>query len=274
VYPSDLVPYKVRADVVLVGHAHAPGGSATSMEVAFRFGSGGNGFARRALVFGDRRWQKAKVGHEPSAPEPFARMPVAFDRAFGGPRFGANPIGLGFHDPMHVGPVLLPNIEDPDRVLKSPKQAPPPAVFAPIPLAWKDRWADAHEAGLCLADTLDWARFQAAPLAQQLAFLRGDEPFVIAGLSARHPVIEGTLPGIVGRAFAVRRGAPDGFEEVALRLDTVVIDVDAMKIDLVWRGALPVPDELSPDVQGLYLLADKVGAETPLADARTKLLRP
>jgi hypothetical protein len=35
-----------------------------------------------------------------------------------------------------------------------------------------------------------------------------------------------------------------------------------------------VSDERSPDVQGLYLLADKLGAETPLADARLKVLRP
>jgi hypothetical protein len=242
------------------------------MEVAFRFGSEENGFARRVLVFGDRRWQKAKGGLQPSPPEPFARMPIAFDRAFGGPRFGPNPAGIGHHDPMRPGPVPLPNLEDPEQILRTPKQSPPPAVFTPIPLAWKDRWAEAHESGLCLADTLSLTRFQAAPPAQQLAFLRGDEPFAITGLSARHPTLEGTLPGIFGRAFALWRGGR--FEEVPLRLDTALFDVDAMTLQLVWRGALPVVDERAPEVQGLYLLADKVGVETPLADARTKVLRP
>ncbi len=283
VYPSDLVPYKVRADVVLVGHAVAPGGSATSMEVAFRFGSGDSGFARRILVFGDRTWVRAKGPFAPTAPEPFVRMPLAFDRAFGGPGFAPNTAGLGHHDPMHRGPVPLPNLEDPDQVLRTPRQCPPPAACSPIPLAWKDRWADKHESGLCLADALDWTRFQAAPAPQQLAFLRGDEPFAIAGLSARHPAIEGSLPGLRARCFAEWRGlattggpppAPARFEEVALRLDTVVFDVDAMKVSLVWRGAVPVDDERAPGIQGLYLLADPLGAETPLADARVKVLRP
>src|SRR5262249_39728748 len=128
------------------------------------------------------------------------------------------------------------------------------------------------ESGLCLADSLDWARFQAAPPAQQLAFLRGDEPFAISGLSARHPIIEGALPGILGRAFA--RWKDERFEEVPLRLDTVVIDVDARRLALGWRGALPVADKQPPAVQGPSPLADKVGAETPLADAHAKVLRP
>jgi hypothetical protein len=278
VYPSDLVPYKVRADVVLVGHAFAKDGSATSMDVVFRFGSEGNGFERRVTVFGDRRWEKSKFGLEPSAPEPFARMAIAFDRAFGGPRFALNPAGIGHHDPMHRGPVLLPNLEDPEQVLRNPRQMPAPAVFAPIPIAWKDRWAIARVSGLCLAEeAIDWARFQAAPASQQLAFLRGDEPFTLVGLSARHPTLAGALPGLRARAFATRKqagGEAPGLDEIALRLDTVVFDVDAMKLDLVWRGALPVADEQKPDVAGIYLLADKLGAETELADVRAKVLRP
>jgi hypothetical protein len=97
VYPSDLVPYKVRADVVLVGHAVAPGGSATSMEVSFGFGADGQGFLRRVQVFGDRRWEKARIGVSPTPPEPFTRMPIIYARAFGGPRFAPNPDGIGHH---------------------------------------------------------------------------------------------------------------------------------------------------------------------------------
>jgi hypothetical protein len=269
-----LVPYKVRADVVLVGHASAVGGAVTQMEASFRFGDGDNGFSRTVVVFGDRRWQKGKGAMEPSAPEPFTRMAVSFDNAFGGPHFGPNPAGKGLHDPMARGPVPLPNLEDPDRRIRSPRASPPPAAFGPVPLAWKIRWERTHEAGLCLADTLDWTRFQAAPARQQLAFLRGDEPYALTGLSALHPTLEGSLPGLRARCFATWKAQPSRFEEVPLRLDTVVIDVDAMKIDLVFRGALPVADQKAPDVGGLYFLADRVGAEIPMDEARVKVLRP
>ena len=47
-----------------------------------------------------------------------------------------------------------------------------------------------------------------------------------------------------------------------------------MKLELVWRGALAVADEERPDVRASYLLADAVGSEMSLADARGKLLRP
>jgi hypothetical protein len=127
---------------------------------------------------------------------------------------------------------------------------------------------------VCLAEELDWTRFQAAPRAQQLPFLRGDEPFAITGFSSRGAV-SGALPGIRAQCFAVRRHegqAKPRFEEVRLELDTVVFDLDEMKVDLVWRGAVAVADQTSPDIAALYLLAPKLGAEMSLDDARAKLL--
>ena len=38
IYPSDYAIFKPRADVILLGHAHAPGGKATAMRVGLRFG--------------------------------------------------------------------------------------------------------------------------------------------------------------------------------------------------------------------------------------------
>jgi hypothetical protein len=271
-YPSDLAPYKVRADIVLVGHAIAPAGAATSMEVGLRFGADDNGFERRALVFGDRTWVQTGVALVPSAPESFATIPVTYDRAFGGPRYPKNPVGIGHKNSMRRGPAALPNLEDPEELLRVPAQSPPPLAFAPIPLAWKDAWAASRDGGVCLAEELDWTRFQAAPRAQQLAFLRGDEPFTITGFSL-HGTVSGALPGIRAQCFAFHRAAAR-FEEVRLELDTVVFDLDQMKVDLVWRGAVAVADEASPDITALYLLAPKLGAEMSLEDARAKLLPP
>ncbi len=268
-YPSDLVLFKPRADILLRGHAHPPGGRAPSSEVVFKFGhpAGPDAspprFERRVLVFGDRVWERGKAGPVPSRPEPFSRMPLTWDRAFGGPAFDLNPAGKGFREPLRVPRDLsLPNLEDPDRRLRLPTQRPAPASPGPIPEAWRKRWSalgrDAPVFG-ALCDTLDWTLFQAAPRAQQLPYLRGDEPFEVTGTHSQHPTLKGCLPGLAARAEVTWKagGAP---VEVALALDTVVLDTDAMKVHLVFRGVLPVSDEREPGIAGVKLVVEKVVA--------------
>ena len=268
-YPSDLVLFKPRADILLRGHAHAPGGRASSSEVVFKFGhpAGPDAspprFERRVLVFGDRVWERGKAGPVASRPEPFSRMPLTWDRAFGGPAFELNPAGKGFREPLRVPRDLsLPNLEDPERRLRLPTQRPAPASPGPIPEAWRKRWSrlgrDAPVFG-ALCDTLDWTLFQAAPRAQQLPHLRGDEPFEVKGTHSQHPTLKGCLPGLAARAEVTWKagGAPLG---VALALDTVVLDTDAMKVHLVFRGVLPVSDEKEPGIAGVKLVVEKVGA--------------
>ena len=274
VYPTDFALYKVRADVVLTGHACAPKGAVTTMEAHLAFGSEGNSFSRGVVVLGDRRWEAGLAAARPSAPEPFVRMPLIHARAFGGKKCDANPVGTGFPDRMRRGPALLPNLEDPGRRLRTPNQTAEPACFAPIPRSWKDLWASRGSRRAvwpCFPEELDWTLFQAAPPAQQLAFLRGDEAFEIAGMRRDHPVLTGSLPGIRARAVVVRRGDP---EEIALRLDTVVFDLDAMTLQLIWRGAATVPDERAPDLDAIHLHVESAAAEpTPINLPRDKALR-
>lgn len=261
VYPSDFAIYKVRADVVLTGHACAPKGAAPSVEAGLTFGSEGNAFERRLVVFGDRTWASGPNAPRASAPEPFVRMPLVHARAFGGTKYDQNPIGLGYPDRMRRGPASLPNLEDPDRLLRTPNQSATPACFAPIPLAWKQRWASRgrnRAAWPCLPEELDWTLFQAAPPAQQLAFLRGDEAFAIAGMRRDHPVLTGSLPGIRARGLLVRRGARAA---IALHLDTVVFDLDAMTLQLIWRGTATVSDERAPDLDAVHLITESAVAE-------------
>jgi hypothetical protein len=274
VYPTDFALYKVRADVVLTGHACAPRGAVATMSARFAFGSEGNAFTRAVVVTGDRRWEPGATPARASAPEPFVRMPLIHARAFGGAKYDENPVGVGFPDRMRRGPALLPNLEDPGRRLRTPNQTAKPACFAPIPRSWKDLWASRgskRPVWPCFPEELDWTLFQAAPPAQQLAFLGGDEAFEIAGLRQDHPVITGSLPGIRARAILVRRGAA---EELALRLDTVVFDLDAMTLQLVWRGTATVPDERAPDLESIHLSTESAAAEPTHVDVlRDKALR-
>jgi hypothetical protein len=269
---ADRAPFKVRADVVLIGHACAPAGPVAVMEVGFDFGAEGNAFARRLRVSGDRRWEAGGPFPRPSAPEPFVRMPLAWERAFGGPGFEANPAGIGHADAMRRArrePVPLPNLEDAGRLLRTITQTPAPACFAPVPLAWKDRAAPRKSPHL--PEDFDWTRYQSAPAAQQLAFLHGDEPFAIAGCHPRHPALTGALPGLRARCFSRIEGR---FEEIPVRLDTVVIDADALTLHLLWRGALGVPDERAPGIQAIYLMTERTGdPPATLDEARERLSR-
>lgn len=123
-----------------------------------------------------------------------------------------------------------------------------------------------------LPEELDWTGHQAAPRSQQVPFLRGDEPFEIQGAHAKHATLRGSLPGVRARCFARRKPEAGGlFEEVTLRLDTVVLDPDALKLDLVRRGAVTVPDERAPDVEALHFLVEEAASGgISLADARAR----
>ena len=94
---------KPGTDVVLIGEAFAPRSRpATSVDVSLRVGP----VAKTVRVFGDRAWVTG-ASDRISSPEPFVRMPLAYERAFGGvleldpdtnrttldPR---NPAGVGF----------------------------------------------------------------------------------------------------------------------------------------------------------------------------------
>lgn len=258
VYPSDLAPFKVRADVALVGHAHAPPGGATEMEVRFKFGEEGRGFDRKLLVFGDRTWVKSGAFYKLSAPERFLQVPLSLDRAFGGKGSEKNPAGLGFFTGTPKSPVPMANLEDPNSRVRTPKQSPDPACFAPLSTAARDPGDSPDPAARSLPERFDWTRHQAAPPAQRLPFLRGDEPFEIAGIHPKLPVIKGTLPGVAVRCTAERQKAK---EDIPMRLDTVFFDMDEKTVTLVWRGTLTVSDERQPDVRSLHLLT------TPLDDA-------
>ena len=270
-YPTDFAIFKPKADVTLRGHAYAPGGSSTASRVSFRFGRRGSGFERTIAVFGDRRWQGA-MKLAPTEPRPFQKIPLVYERAFGGPTFDANPVGLGRDG------ALVPNLEDPAALVRDPSDAPRPMSFGAIPVLWRGRWSRLGTFGPAwqkarwpyFPEDFDWTFFQAAPAEQQVAHLQGDETFEIVGAHPDHPVLSGSLPRLRARCFAqMTTEAGGAFHEVVLRLDTVSFDVDAMKVNLVWRGMLTVRDDEASDVAELFVTAEPLaGHPATLEEAR------
>lgn len=276
-YPSDFVPFKPRADVTLTGHAYAPGGSSPAALARFRFGRGSAGFERQIAVFGERSWQQTVVKLAPTEPARFERIPIVHELAFGGPGFDRNPMGRGYG-----AATTLPCLEDPNHLITSPGDAPGPMTFGAVPMLWRERWSRLGSYGGDWLKTrwpyfphdFDWAFFQAAPPAQQLDRIEGDEPFEIVGMHPEHPKLQGSLPRLAPRCFAQKTTESGGeLVEIVLRLDTVTLDVDEMKVNLVWRGLLEVRDDEASEIAELFLMVEPLGgAHVDLAEARAKYL--
>jgi hypothetical protein len=247
---GDLVLTKKTTDVIVAGHAYAPDGRAVSeLTAGFRVGP-----VQKVLrIVGDRVWN----GTRPTAAEPFVKMPLVYERAFGGvdrrssnPERDAdwrNPVGTGFAlSREHLDGVALPNVEYPDDRVSSWKDRPRPAGFGPIGSHWPararfagtygDKWMKERQP--LLPDDLDDRFFQCAPEDQQApAFLHGGEPVIL-----HHMTPSGDrsfrLPKIF-LGFDTRFN--DGSREIhhGRKLHTVIIEADHPRLSLVWHSALP-----------------------------------
>jgi hypothetical protein len=248
--PSDVCLTKPAVDVLLLGTAYAPGGRPTTqMDVTLTAGP-----VRKAVrVFGDRVWQKSGVGHAISPPLPFERMPLVWERAYGGmdkadgePRAEPrNPVGLGYRAPDGDTPVeglRLPNLEDPADPIASWKQHPAPAGFAPICGHWAprksfagtydERWQ--QERAPYLPADFDPRFFQLAPPGLIAPFLQAGEWIQVQGASPSG-LLRFQLPPLRIEMTYIVGGAP---QPVPAHLDTVLIEPDAGRLVLIWRSAL------------------------------------
>ncbi len=255
-YASDLDPLKPRGECMVIGSFHAPGGRpVTQSKVAFQIGSIG----KQLAVIGDRAWHLGRA----SDPSPMTTMPLSWERAFGGPGFADNPVGRGIAAVTidKQSRVLLPNIEDPHRMIAAREQRPRPVGVGPVPRTWSSRMRlagtyDAHWQRTrypFFPEDLDWRFFNAAPVDQQIdGFWRGDEEIALLNLHAQHPNVRCRLPGLRAQAFLAAQGS-ERLHDVGLALDTITVDADAGLVYCVWRGVTQVAREDLSDIQHLYV---------------------
>lgn len=256
---SDLAPGKPRADVVVLGHARAPGGRAvTEASVAVRVGS----VSAKLDVTGDRTWKKGLMGVAPGKPERFTAIPLVWERAYGGTcpakegdglvAYRPNPVGRGFWlTDKDAADQPLPNFEWPGDPLRKLASRPAPAGFGFVSPDWESRasLAGTYDAKWeksrmpLLPEDFDPGFFNVAPAVLQSArFFEGGEPVRLAGLHE-----EGEF------AFELPRDRVEvdlltPGDRVATHpavLDTVVIDADANRVTLVWRACVRAPEPLT-----------------------------
>lgn len=249
-YEADLVLTKKTTDVLVVGHAYAPGGKPVpELDVGFRVGS----VQKILRVFGDRKW--GSFG--PSEPQPFVRMPITYERAFGGVDALSehperdwdwrNPVGTCFAvEKSHLADRLLPNIEYPNARFESWNDRPPPAGFGAIAGHWQpraglagsydDKWMSTRQP--LLPEDFDDRFFQCAPADQQAReFLRGGEPVVLYRLTPG-----GDLRFLLPKVYlGFETRFYDGSREIhkTRKLHSVILEPDFPRVSMVWHSALP-----------------------------------
>ncbi|XXX80300.1 DUF2169 domain-containing protein [Sorangium sp. So ce134] len=228
---SEVAPYLPSVGVVLTGHACAPGGHPVATMIA-----------RLAIYRGETRLLDKRltiVGDRSPVPpwrsQPFQRMPLVYERAFGGPGVPDNPVGVGASS--SAAPAL-PNLLDPFQPTRA-------AGMGPISPRWPARQrllgaAEARGGGppqAGLPAGFDWRYFHAAPPDQQLPFLHGDEWLVLDGLHPGLPRVQTQLPSARALARRYPAGAGGQGQPVELAADTLVIDADRQICSVVWRGS-------------------------------------
>jgi hypothetical protein len=248
-YEADLILTKKTTDILLLGHAYAPGGKAVAeLDVGFRVGP-----VQKVLrVFGDREWGAFGA----SQPRPFVKMPLVYEHAFGGVDRQSqhperdwewrNPVGTGFAISRdNARGARLPNIEYPEKLIRNWDNRPPPAGFGPTASYWQprvsfagtydDHWMKTRQP--LLAEDMDDHFFQCAPIDQQsLQFLRGGEPVVLLNLTPDGE-LRFDLPKLY-LGFETR--FYDGSREVHKNrsLHAVILEPDFPRVSLVWHTAL------------------------------------
>jgi hypothetical protein len=239
-YEGEIASTKPGVDVIVNGQAHAPrGGRVAEMQVGLKLAA-----IRKVLnVTGDRLYDAGSY----SQPYPFSRMPIVYERAYGGTDDNGrtdlrNPLGVGFHHARSMDEAVktqAPNITYANEPFQSPSDKPRPAGFGVIGRGWHPR--------LPLAGTYDQAwidnqwplppkdfdtRYNlCAPADQQLRQLNEGEEVSIVGMTA-----DGRWNFRLPRVVApIRLLFDDRVENRPFRPDTVIIEPDLRRVTLRSR---------------------------------------
>jgi hypothetical protein len=261
-YESDMAPYKPHTDIVLSGSACAPQGRPTThLDVALKVGP----VQKRLKVFGKRLWNFKGIlsrRYVCTDAKPFVTCPIRYSKAFGGMDQSTgefcrqNLMGTGFYSHKTRTKLAgrpLPRIEDPRRLIRSPKDHPPPAGLGFYHRAWQPRaaYAGTFDAAWSVErsprppNDFDFKYYNGAhPDLQAKGYLQGNEPVELTHLTPEGQLTF-NLPGVVPICTLLRKGKDQG-DTLTMNLDTVFIASDRRILTLVWRGCAPI-DRLDDD---------------------------
>lgn len=265
--PLRLAPESVQANdaqlmregvsVCVDGHVYAPGGEAKKASAELRVGD----WQQRIAAFGPRVWWKGVMGKlKPTEPRAFERVEMTWELAFGGAVARPNMVlehegqqvlvpehdegyvlnlgGTGFYvDETMAVDEPLPQLEDPDRLIRRWDDRPEPVCFAPYPLSGGMRAASLVDDGQVklertprmLGRSCPHGTFDEIPAGTELAVagMRPDREELTFAVPAP-PVLFDVQVGTVERRLTPR-------------LDAIDVDAEAGTVRCVYRVSFRYP---------------------------------
>jgi len=260
---------RARAEFLAAGAFFAPQGRPVrASHVRVQVGA----VDKRLAVIGQRSW----LDGAPSEPEPFVTLPITWASAFGGPRFGRNPYGVGHESARSTqeAPLFMPRVEHYGKLISSASELPEPAGFAPLGVEFEQRTGRAgsyRESPTCfgLPKDHDPLFFNCAPPDQWAAtWWAGDEEFLIEHMHPTRPAIRGRLPGVKARVFLteVHARGEEVWSELAMRCDVVWLFPSIGLGAVAFHGGHPLTE--TSTITELLAACDVIGAERPTSELR------
>ena len=211
-------------------------------------------------VFGRRTYDPAGL----SQPEPFDVVPIQFKNAFGGGTFEENPAGTGY------GGGVPPQVEVRGKLVTGPFDRPPVAGFGRLDPTWPQRvkrmgtydprWFKTRYPGV--AEDFDGSYFQLSlPDQWRDDFFEGNEAFSAVNMHPERELLEGKLPGIIGRAFVKRKG--EEMVHVPMRIDTVHLYPHRERQVVVCRGTTSTKSDTLSDIEEAAFALEWIGRPKP-----------
>ncbi|MCC7541914.1 MAG: DUF2169 domain-containing protein [Deltaproteobacteria bacterium] len=252
--PSDFLVRKPSTDVVVAASAMARDQAPSKqLDVLVRVGP----VERILRVFGLRLWYRAAVGMGLTSPEPFEKVDLKWELAWGGSDHGddkwfahdRNPVGRGYvRDSSSLLHKPGPQIEDPREPIRSHRTNPTPAGVGAIGRRWAPRisyggtYDEAWQRTRMPLPPVDFdERFNqcATPELITPEYLRGGEQVDLHNVAAEGP-IRFNLPR---QDFFVGAETQWGMVPYPVVLDTVVFNlVDGERlVEMVWRAVVRMP---------------------------------
>jgi hypothetical protein len=194
-----------------------------------------------------------------STPLPFVKMPITYDRAFGGvdqrhddpakhDAYMRNPVGRGFHKHVRsdwVDGAPMPNTEQINQPVTTPDGYYTPMSFGPVGRGWEPRYKFAGTYDdKWLADEFPFLPsdfneeyFQAAPVEQQLPLpLEGPDVALLNLTPDGRRQFK--LPNFQAPIYVFPKKGER--EDLMATWDTIVLEPDQERFMLTWRVARPL----------------------------------
>jgi hypothetical protein len=246
--PSDVVPHKPSADVIVVGSAIPP----RPVEV-FDVGVVVRNVARPLRVHGPRFFVSRLGAVTIGEAAKFERTPIVYERAYGG--FSEDYSVVELRNPAGVGVAksaraldgkAAPQIEHPARPHLTARDSHPPVGYAALPMYWSPRReyygkmesSEYRELRMPLAPTDFDPRFylQAHPALEVTGYLEPGEPIAVVGMAEEGP-FRFKVPD---HRIVVRARWDDRKDTLRPPIDTLVVHPERQRFEVMSRCALPL----------------------------------